>query len=128
MSSVRLSTAMWLPYFLAKLLIFIIEQLHDYDRYRYIMPDVFLIGIKTKNEKKEKRHLPPILNIFVPQTVHMPCVAGLPFFIVTFFSSFIVLLALHLTQYASVAMDPYTDGGKRSFPRAMAIAQGPASQ
>jgi hypothetical protein len=90
--------------------------------------DVFLIGKKTKNEKKEKRHLPPILNIFVPQTVHMPCVAGLPFFIVTFFSSFIVLLALHFTQYASVAMDPYTDGGKRSFPRAMAIAQEPASR
>jgi hypothetical protein len=50
----------------------------------------------------------------------------LPFFIVTFFSSFIVLLALHLTQYASVAMEPYTDGGKRSFPRAMAMA--PASR
>ena len=92
--------------------------------------DVFLIGKKTKNEKKEKRHLPPILNIFVPQTVHMPCVAGLPFFIVTLFSSFIVLLALHLTQYASVAMEPYTDGGKRSFPHAMAIviAQEPANQ
>jgi hypothetical protein len=90
----------------------------------------FFIETKTKNEK-EKRHLPPILNIFVPQTVHMPCVAGLPFFIVTFFSSFIVLLALHLTQYASVAMDPYTDGGKRSFPRAMdttTIAQERASQ
>src|SRR5919106_1600470 len=86
----------------------------------------WFIGTKTKNEKKEKRHLPPILNIFVPQTVHMPCVAGLPFFIVTFFSSFIVLLALHLTQYASVAMDPYTGGGKRSFPRAMAIASAQA--
>jgi hypothetical protein len=90
--------------------------------------DIPLIRTKTKNEKKEKRHLPPILNIFVPQTVQMPCVAGLPFFIVTFFSSFIVLLALHLTQYASVAMDPYTDGGKRSFPRAMAIAQELTSQ
>jgi hypothetical protein len=79
-----------------------------------------LIGTKTKNEK-EKRHLPPILNIFVPHTVHVPWMAGLPFFIVTFFSSFIVLLALHLTQYACVAMEPYTTGGKRSFPRAMAI-------
>jgi hypothetical protein len=29
-------------------------------------------------------------------------VAGLPFFIVTFFSSFMFLLALHLTQYASI--------------------------
>jgi hypothetical protein len=83
---------------------------------------------KTKNEKG-KRHLPPILNIFVPHTVHVPCVAGLPFFIVTFFSSFIVLLALHLTQYASVAMEPYTDGGKRSFPRrAIAMAQAPTSR
>jgi hypothetical protein len=43
----------------------------------------------------------PILNIFVPQTVHIPCVAGLPFFIVIFFSSFI---DLHLTQYASMIM------------------------
>jgi hypothetical protein len=79
---------------------------------------------KTKREKEEeKRHLPPILNIFVPQTLQMPWVAGLPFFIVTFFSSFMVLLALHLTQYASVAMEPYTGGGKRSFPRAMAMAK-----
>jgi hypothetical protein len=30
-------------------------------------------------------------------------------------------LALHLTQYASVAMEPYTGGGKRSFPRGMTI-------
>ena len=45
-------------------------------------------------------------NIFVPQTGQLPCVAGLPFFIVTFFSSFIVLFALHLTQYASVAIVP----------------------
>src|SRR5918996_2055245 len=95
---------------------------------RILCLDVFYKE-KTKNEKG-KRHLPPILNIFVPQTVHMPCVAGLPFFIVTFFSSFMVLLALHLTQYASVAMEPYTGGGKRSFPRAMAIviAQEPANQ
>jgi hypothetical protein len=31
-------------------------------------------------------------------------VAGLPFFIVTFFSSFIDLFDLHLTQYASIRM------------------------
>src|SRR5215211_832097 len=98
------------------------EQLQDYCSYRYY---ALVRKEKTKNEKG-KRHLPPILNIFVPHTVHVPCVAGLPFFIVTFFSSFIVLLALHLTQYASVAMEPYTDGGKRSFPRAMAMA--PASR
>ncbi len=46
----------------------------------------------------------PILNIFVPQTVQIPCVAGLPFFIVIFFSSFIDLFDLHLTQYASMIM------------------------
>ena len=45
-------------------------------------------------------------NIFVPQTGQTPWVAGLPFFIVTFFSSFIVRFDLHLTQYASVAMVP----------------------
>ncbi len=45
-------------------------------------------------------------NIFVPHTGQIPWVAGLPFFMVTFFSSFIVLLDLHLTQYASVAMEP----------------------
>jgi hypothetical protein len=34
----------------------------------------------------------------------IPWVAGFPFFIVTFFSSFIDLFDLHLTQYASMAM------------------------
>ena len=53
--------------------------------------------------KNESGYL-PILNIFVPQTVHIPCVAGLPFFIVIFFSSFIDLFDLHLTQYASMIM------------------------
>jgi hypothetical protein len=33
-------------------------------------------------------------------------VAGFPFFIVTFFSSLISLFDLHLTQYASMAMQP----------------------
>jgi hypothetical protein len=46
----------------------------------------------------------PILNIFVPHTVQIPCVAGLPFFIMTFFSSFIDVFDLHLTQYASMTM------------------------
>ena len=50
-----------------------------------------------------RNHL-PILNILVPQVVQMPWVAGLPFFIVTFFSSFISLFDLHLTQYASILM------------------------
>jgi hypothetical protein len=56
-----------------------------------------------RNKKCVKKdYYLPILNIFVPQTVQMPWVAGLPFFIVTFFSSFMFLLALHLTQYASI--------------------------
>jgi hypothetical protein len=59
---------------------------------------------KTKNGKKKNVYL-PMRNIFVPQTGQMPWVAGLPFFMVTFFSSFIILLDLHLTQYASVAME-----------------------
>ncbi len=40
----------------------------------------------------------PILNILVPHSGHTPCVAGLPFFIVTAFSSFMVRLVRHLTQ------------------------------
>ena len=40
----------------------------------------------------------PILNILVPQSGQTPWVAGLPFFIVTAFSSFMVFLARHLTQ------------------------------
>jgi hypothetical protein len=46
----------------------------------------------------------PILNIFVPHTEQIPWVAGFPFFIVTFFSSFIDLFDLHLTQYPSMGM------------------------
>ena len=55
----------------------------------------------------------PILNIFVLHTGHVPCVAGLPFFIVTFFSSFIVLLVRHFTQYASVAIKVLLSGPGR---------------
>src|SRR5215204_1117159 len=47
---------------------------------------------------------PPILNIFVSQTVHVPDIAPLPFFIVTCFSFFMSLFALHFTQYACVAI------------------------
>jgi len=39
----------------------------------------------------------------VPQTEQIPWVAGFPFFIVTFFSSFIDLFDLHFTQYPSIA-------------------------
>ena len=62
--------------------------------------------METK-QKVRKDHL-PILNIFVPQIEHIPVVAGLPFFIVTFFSSFIDLFDLHLTQYASMLLQALT--------------------
>jgi hypothetical protein len=55
------------------------------------------------NNKKQVIYF-PILNIFVPHTVQIPWVAGFPFFIVTFLSSFIDLFDLHLTQYASMAL------------------------
>ena len=44
----------------------------------------------------------PIINIFVLQVGHVPLVAGLPFFMVMDFGSFISLLVLHLTQYPVV--------------------------
>ena len=40
-------------------------------------------------------------NTFVPQTGHVPCVAGLPFFRVTLVAFWIFRFALHLKQYAS---------------------------
>ena len=40
----------------------------------------------------------PILNILVLQTGHEPSVAGLPFFIVMGFGSFISRFTLHLRQ------------------------------
>jgi hypothetical protein len=46
----------------------------------------------------------PILNILVPQTEQVPCVAGLPFFIVTAVGLTISRLALHFTQYASMKL------------------------
>jgi hypothetical protein len=39
---------------------------------------------------------------FVPQTGHVPVVAGLPFFMVIFCGFFTSREALHLTQYAMV--------------------------
>jgi hypothetical protein len=43
--------------------------------------------------------VPKILYIPVPQSEHLPFNAKRLFFIVTFCSSFIVLLLLHFTQY-----------------------------
>ena len=44
----------------------------------------------------------PIRKIFVPQTGHVPLVAGLPFFRVTCSGPLISLFVLHLRQYASI--------------------------
>lgn len=41
----------------------------------------------------------PILNIVVPQSPHLPRVAGRPFFMVTRRGSWISLLSRHLMQY-----------------------------
>lgn len=46
----------------------------------------------------------PIRQMVVPQSGHLPFVMGLPFFVVLSTGSFIVFLALHLTQYASIAI------------------------
>ena len=40
----------------------------------------------------------PMRYIFVPQTGHAPCVAGLPFFMVTAFASFISRCVRHFRQ------------------------------
>jgi Na+-driven multidrug efflux pump len=45
---------------------------------------------------------PPILNILVPQTEHVPDIALRPFFMIICFSPFISLFFLHFTQYACV--------------------------
>jgi hypothetical protein len=47
---------------------------------------------------RERDYLLPILKIFVPQSGHVPCVAGRPFFMVMSLASLISFLALHLTQ------------------------------
>ena len=41
----------------------------------------------------------PILNIVVPQSPHLPRVAGRPFFMVTRCASWMSLLSRHLMQY-----------------------------
>ena len=59
----------------------------------------------------------PILNILVLQTGQIPCVAGLPFFIVTACGSFISRFALHFTQYASTKIHlPLKNWGENQSP------------
>lgn len=51
----------------------------------------------------------PILNIDVPQTGHLPFIAGLPFFMVTATASGSSLFARHFTQYilAIISVTPF---------------------
>jgi len=63
----------------------------------------------------------PILNILVPHTGHVPCVAGLPFFIVMLLVSLISLLARHFTQYACISVHPLFDMNDRLFVPVMSI-------
>ena len=46
----------------------------------------------------------PIRQMVVPQSGHFPFVMGLPFFVVLSTGSCMIFLALHFTQYASIAM------------------------
>lgn len=46
----------------------------------------------------------PIRQMVVPQSGHLPFVMGLPFLVRLSTGSFISFLALHFTQYASIAM------------------------
>ena len=46
----------------------------------------------------------PMRQMVVPQSGHLPFVIGLPFFVVLSTGSFMIFLALHFTQYASIAM------------------------
>lgn len=47
-------------------------------------------------------YAPPILNILVPHTGHVPVVAGRPFLMVIGFGFFISRLVLHFIQYACI--------------------------
>lgn len=60
-----------------------------------------------KNSER-KAYLAPILYIPVPQTGHLPFIAGLPFFIVTFSGFSTSLFARHLTQYIETAIITFT--------------------
>jgi hypothetical protein len=51
----------------------------------------------------------PILKTFVPHTEQVPVVAGFPFFIVVAVGFLISRFALHLTQYASITLIPFSN-------------------
>jgi hypothetical protein len=62
-------------------------------RYANGPPRLVAIGPGTVSRRQ-----PPILNILVPHTGHVPWVAGFPFFIVIFCSFDMSRFALHFTQ------------------------------
>jgi len=67
-----------------------------------------MFGLRTnysaEKNSERKAYLAPILYIPVPQTGHLPFIAGLPFFIVTFSGFSTSLFARHLTQYIETAI------------------------
>ena len=46
----------------------------------------------------------PMRQMVVPQSGHLPLVMGLPFLVTPSTGSFMIFFALHLTQYASIAI------------------------
>jgi hypothetical protein len=62
-------------------------------------PSTYLALQMLRFKKRQGYFLPRILYMPVPQVGHLPLTAARPFFMVTFCSSFISLLALHFTQY-----------------------------
>ena len=54
----------------------------------------------------------PIRNTFVPQVEQVPCVAGRPFFNVTFAGLRISRFVLHFMQYASICTSMDLDWGQ----------------
>jgi hypothetical protein len=71
--------------------------------YLFFFPFAFFLTVALAFALTALPPPPPILNIFVPQTEHVPVVAGRPFFMVICLSPLISLFALHFTQYPTVA-------------------------
>ncbi len=60
----------------------------------------------------------------MPHLGHSPFVAGLPFFILTFFGFFISRLVLHLTQYAVTNYPPHAQSERerdKGFERDLSV-------
>ena len=68
------------------------------------MAEAYCVKDKKKVEVQNPQHItmkngkPPILKTLPPHTGHVPCVAGLPFFIVIFCGFWTSTFFLSLTQ------------------------------